>query len=170
METNAKLLAGVPENKRDELDIAGKVIAAVKSRAIGLTADEIVIDPAQAGGLLGKFDGMFAGGSGIEVKAARSYRGDRSFQFSRLRPGSPFQQHLFLIGRSADPVDWTDVHELDALCWLGYVSRSRFDAAVARLRLSGHQAGATELRAAVTVGSRKSSWLGGSVKWVPFEK
>eukprot|EP00961_Rhodomonas_salina_P217018 2932112-Rhodomonas_salina.2 len=91
METNAKLRAGVPENKRDELDSAGKVIAAVKTRAIGVTADEIMIDPAQAGRLLGKFDAMFAGGSGIEVKAARSYRGDSSFQFSRLRPDSQFQ-------------------------------------------------------------------------------
>jgi hypothetical protein len=67
-ETNAKLCAGVPSNKRDELDCAGKVIAAVKLLAIGITADEIVFDPAQAGGLLGKLDAMFTSGSGIEVK------------------------------------------------------------------------------------------------------
>ena len=90
-EVNTKLCAGVPQNKRDELDCAGKVIAAVKLSAIGVTMDEIVIDPAQAGGLLGKFDAIFAGWSGIEIKAARSYRGNRSFQFSRLRPDSPFQ-------------------------------------------------------------------------------
>eukprot|EP00961_Rhodomonas_salina_P167206 2253438-Rhodomonas_salina.2 len=119
----------------------------MKSRAIGISADELVIDPAQAGGLLWKFDGMFADGSGIEVKASRSYHCDRLFQFSRLRPDSPFE-HLFLIGRSADPVDWTDVRELDALCWLGYMSRARFDEAVVSLLHSWRQAGATELRAA----------------------
>mmetsp|Transcript_29070 Transcript_29070/g.69636 ORF Transcript_29070/g.69636 Transcript_29070/m.69636 type:complete len:119 (+) Transcript_29070:3809-4165(+) len=98
----------------------------------------------------------------------RLKRGRGGFcQFSRLRPDSPFE-HLFLIGRSADPVDWTNVNELDALCWLGYVSRAGFDAAVARLRCSGCQAGSRELRAAVTLGSRKQSWLGPSIKWVPF--
>eukprot|EP00961_Rhodomonas_salina_P224099 3030207-Rhodomonas_salina.2 len=69
-----------------------------------------MIDPAQAGGLLGKVDAMFADASGIEV--------NRSLQFSRLRPDTPLEQ-LFLIGRSADPVDWTNVNELDALRWLG---------------------------------------------------
>eukprot|EP00961_Rhodomonas_salina_P248219 3354974-Rhodomonas_salina.1 len=142
---NAQLLHGVPLNKRDALDSAGAQVAAMKSRAIGISADELVIDPAQAGGLLGKFDGMFADGSWIEVKAARSYHCDRSFQFSLLQQDSLFE-HLFLIGRSADPVDWTDVHELEALCWLGYVSRAGFDTAVARLQRSGRQAGATECR------------------------
>eukprot|EP00961_Rhodomonas_salina_P251138 3395568-Rhodomonas_salina.1 len=35
---------------------------------------------------------MFADGSGIEIKASRSYRGDRSFQFARLCPDSPSQR------------------------------------------------------------------------------
>jgi hypothetical protein len=45
----------------------------VKSQAISITAYEIVFDPTQAGGLLGKFDTMFAGWSGIEIKALWSY-------------------------------------------------------------------------------------------------
>ena len=81
---------------------------------------------------------------------------------------SLLHQHLFLIGRSADPHDWTDVRELDNLCWFGYVSREQFDDAVVRLRQSGRQAGERELRAAVTVGSRRESWLGPAIKWVPF--
>ena len=90
-EKNVKLCTGVPRNKRDELDGAGKVTSATKCLAIGVPTSEIVYDPSQAGGLLDKFDAMFADGSGIEIKASRSYRGDRSFQFSRLRPESPFQ-------------------------------------------------------------------------------
>ena len=93
-EANAKLCAGVPRNKRDAMDDAGKVVSAVKSLAIGLTELEIAYDPSQAGGLLGKFDAMFVDGSGIEIKASRSYRGDRSFQFARLRPDSPFQVRM----------------------------------------------------------------------------
>ena len=93
-EANAKLCAGVPRNKRDAMDNAGKVVSAVKSLAIGLTELEIAYDPSQAGGLLGKFDAMFVDGSGIEIKASRSYRGNRSFQFARLRPDSPFQVRM----------------------------------------------------------------------------
>ena len=90
-QVNAQLRDGVPFNRRDALDGAGKFVVAAKTQAIGVTADQLFLDPAQAGGLLGKFDGMFADGSGIEVKASRSYRCGRSFQFARLRPDSPFQ-------------------------------------------------------------------------------
>ena len=82
--------------------------------------------------------------------------------------GGTGKQHLFLIARSADPSDWTDVRELDTLCWFGYVSREQFDEAVALLLQSGRQQGATELRAAVTVNSRRQSWLGPFIKWVQF--
>eukprot|EP00961_Rhodomonas_salina_P255075 3447188-Rhodomonas_salina.1 len=77
--------------------MAGKLLLTIKALDIGVSAEELTIDPAHAGGLLGKFDGMFADLSGIEIKAARSYRGNCSFQFSRLRPSTPFQ-HLFLLG------------------------------------------------------------------------
>eukprot|EP00961_Rhodomonas_salina_P220600 2982561-Rhodomonas_salina.2 len=46
--------------------------------------------------------------------------------------------------------------------------RAGFDAAVAQLRCCGQRAGAGELRAAVTVGSSKQSWIGQSMKWVQF--
>ena len=57
----------------------------------------------------------------MEIKGATSYRYDKSFPFSRLRPGTPFV-HLLLVARRQDPADWTDVHELDKYFWLGHVS------------------------------------------------
>jgi hypothetical protein len=55
---NAQLLAGVPRNARDALDLAGKLPLALKANAIGIPQHELNIDPAQAGGLLGKFDAI----------------------------------------------------------------------------------------------------------------
>ena len=55
---NAQLLAGVPGNARDALDMAGKLPLALKANAIGIPPHELNIDPAQAGGLLGKFDAL----------------------------------------------------------------------------------------------------------------
>ena len=177
---NAQLLAGVASNRRDALDLAGKLPLAIKALAVGISPAELNIDPSQAGGLLGKFDAKItrvgacpravldpalitprnsvAGRArahttccahhllraprtpsrtpphtprhqrtpsrtpphtprqqhhadpqrgGIEVKGARSYRGRKTFQFSRLRPSTPFE-HLLFVARERDPANWTD--------------------------------------------------------------
>jgi hypothetical protein len=138
---NAQLLAGVPRNARDALDMAGKLPLALKANAIGIPPHELNIDPAQAGGLLGKFDATISGSGGVpgaagvggvEIKGARSSnRGHKkTFQLSRLRPGTRFE-HLLLVVRSGNPTDWTDILQLDDLFWLGHVSRAAFDRAVA---------------------------------------
>ena len=54
------------------MDMAGKLPLSLKALAIGLGAHDLVVDAAQAGGLLGKSDGMLRGPSGeleaVEIK------------------------------------------------------------------------------------------------------
>ena len=172
---NAQLLAGVPGNARDALDMAGKLPLALKANAIGIPPHELNIDPAQAGGLLGKFDATISGSGGVpgaagvggvEIKGARSRRGyKKTFQLSRLRPGTRFE-HLLLVVRSGNPTDWTDLLQLDDLFWLGHVSRAAFDRAVAdRFGRSAPD----EVKANVTIDSRRKSWLGPHIQWVQFK-
>jgi hypothetical protein len=165
---NAQLLAGVPRNARDALDLAGKLPLALKANAIGIPPHELNIDPAQAGGLLGKFDAIIrgaAGVGGVEIKGARSYRGHKTFQLSRLRAGTPFE-HLLLVVRSRNPTDWTDLVQLDDLFWLGHVPRAAFDRAMAdRFGRSAPD----EVKANVTIASRRNSWLGPHIQWVQFK-
>ena len=171
---NAQLLAGVPRNARDALDMAGKLPLALKANAIGIPPHELNIDPAQAGGLLGKFDAIIsasggvpgaAGVGGVEIKGARSCRGHKTFQLSRLRPGTPFE-HLLLVVRSRNPTDWTDLVQLDDLFWLGHVPRAAFDRAM--LDRFGRSA-PDEVKAHVTIASRRNSWLGPHIQWVRFK-
>ena len=93
---NAQLCAGVRSNKRDALDLAGKLPLTVKAVAMGIAPHELIIDPAQAGGLLGKFDAAVCRASGaakeaVEVKGAGRASCSRAFKISRLRPGTPFE-------------------------------------------------------------------------------
>ena len=191
---NAQLRAGVSSNRRDALDLAGKLPLAIKALAVGISPAELNIDPSQAGGLLGKFDAKITrvgalppgipaapclqhadpNSGGIEIKGARCYRGRKTFQFSRLRPSTPFE-HLLFVARERDPADWTDVRELDRCFWLGHVARVDFNAALAawtrkprRGLASAARACDTEHCASVTVGSRRHGWLGACVQWVRF--
>jgi len=172
---NAQLLAGVPGNARDALDMAGKLPLALKANAIGIPPHELIIDPAQAGGLLGKFDATISGSGGVpgaagvggvEIKGARSRCGyKKTFQLSRLRPGTRFE-HLLLVVRSRNPTDWTDLVQLDDLFWLGHVPRAAFDRAMAdRFGPSAPD----EVKANVTIASRRNSWLGPHIQWVRFK-
>jgi hypothetical protein len=163
---NAQLLAGVPRNARNELDMAGKLPLMLKANAIGIPPHELKIDPAQAGGLLSKFDATIsrsggapgaAGVGGVEIKGSRSRRGHKkTFQLSRLLPGMRFE-HLLLVMRSGNPTDWTDLLQLDDLFWLGHVLRPAFDRTVAdRFGRSAPD----EVKANTTIDSRRESWLG----------
>jgi hypothetical protein len=84
---NAQLRTGVPRNARDALDLAGNLPLALKANAIGIPPYELNIDPAQAQGLLGKFDSIISGSGvvpgpadvgGVEIKGACSCRGSSS--------------------------------------------------------------------------------------------
>jgi hypothetical protein len=176
---NKQLLVGVPRNARDALALAGKLPLALKAKALGIPPHELNIDPAN-GGLIGKFDAVIrgAGGTGgaggvggavremaVDIKGSRFCREYLTVNMSRLRPKSCWD-HLILVVRSGDPTDWTDLHRLDDLFWLGHVSRAAFD-----LALTGH-CGASipdEVNATVTIGSRRQSWLGPHFQWVRFK-
>ena len=176
---NQQLLVGVPRNARDALALAGKLPLALKAIAIGIPPHELIIDPAN-GGLIGKFDAVIrgAGGTGgaggvggavremaVDIKGSRFCREYLTVNMSRLRPKSCWD-HLIVVVRSRDPTDWTDLHQLDDLFWLGHVSRAAFD-----LALTGH-CGASipdEVNATVTIGSRRQSWLGPHFQWVRFK-
>ena len=176
---NKQLLVGVPRNARDALALAGKLPLALKAKALGIPPHELNIDPAN-GGLIGKFDAVIrgAGGTGgaggvggavremaVDIKGSRFCREYLTVNMSRLRPKSCWD-HLIVVVRSRDPTDWTDLHQLDDLFWLGHVSRAAFD-----LALTGH-CGASipdEVNATVTIGSRRQSWLGPHFQWVRFK-
>ena len=104
----------------------------------------------------------------MEIKGARCYRGSESFQFSRLRPGTPFK-HLLLVARNGNPTNWTDMSELNNLFWLGHVSRADFDRALEARGKAGAVAD-EEVKANVTIGSRRRSWLGDYIQWVSFSR
>ena len=174
-----QLLVGVPRNARDVLDLAGKLPLALKAIAIGIPPHELNIDPAN-GGLLGKFDAIIrgAGGAGgvggvggagrqmgVEIKGARTCRGLKTFQLGRLRPSSCFE-HLLLVVRWQNPTDWTDMLQLDEFFWLGHVPRAVFDLAL----VSNFGASVpAEVKATVTMDSRRHSWLGPHIQWVRFK-
>ncbi len=165
---NAQLLAGVPRNASDAMDLAGKLPLALKANAIGIPPHELNIDPAQAGGLLGKFDAIIrraAGAGGVEIKGARSCRGHKTFQLSRLRAGTPFE-HLLLVVRSRNPTDWTDLVQLDDLFWMGHVPRAAFDREMTDR--FGRRA-PDEVKVNVTIVSRRNNWLGTHIQWVRFK-
>ena len=67
-----RLTSGLQQHRRDCMDMAGKLPLSLKALAIGLDADDLVVDAAQAGGLLGKSDGMLRSASGqfeaVEIK------------------------------------------------------------------------------------------------------
>ena len=124
---------------------------------------------------MGKFDATISGSGGVpgaagvggvEIKGARSRRGyKKTFQLSRLRPGTRFE-HLLLVVRSGNPTDWTDLIQLDDLFWLGHVSGTAFDQAVAdRFGPSAPD----QVKANVTIDSRRESWLGRHIQWVQFK-
>ena len=103
--------------------------------------------------------------AGVKIKGARSYRrGCKSFQFSRLRPGTPFE-HLLLVARKGNP----DMRQLDQLFWLGHVSPADFDWALEARGGAGAVAG-EEVKANVTIGSHRRSWLGEYIQWVPLHR
>ena len=62
---------------------------------------------------------------------------------------------------------WRDLRQLDALFWLGCVSRADFDRALAGKGQAGGAIG-REVKAYATIDSRRSSWFGDCIRWVSF--
>jgi hypothetical protein len=68
--------------------------------------------------------------------------------------------------RWQNPTDWTDMLQLDELFWLGHVPRAAFDRALADRFGASMPA---EVKANVTMDSRRHSWLGPHIQWVKFK-
>ena len=128
---NELTCADARSNKRDALDLAGKLPLAPKTFHMAIAPQELNIDPAQADGLLGEFDAVVCGASGLSKKGVRRLRGSLTVKVSRLRPGTAFE-HFMLVLHQADPTDWTELHNLDNLFWLGYAPRAAFNQALAK--------------------------------------
>ena len=107
-------------------------------------------------------------GVSVKIKGGKAYRESESFHFSRLRVDDCWQ-HMLFVGRRKDPMDWTDVAQLDALFTLGHLSRENFEIALSKAgplpRINGN-----EVTASMTVGSKRHSWLGPYVEWVRFDQ
>ena len=65
--------------------------------------------------------------------------------------------------------NWTDMRQLNNLFWLGHVSRADFDRALEARGKAGAVAD-EEVKANVTIGSRRRSWLGDYIQWVSFSR
>ena len=163
------LQKGVSCQRRNALDLAGKVPLSLKLLSIGVTNEELLIDFAQAGGLFGTDDGfIYRLKQFLEIKGAKRKRNTKNqFHIKKISVVGTGWMHLFLICRGKEPTEWTDVREYDECdFWLGYVTR---DSYMTALQESG-RLDVPLVDVTVTPGrSEKSrSWLGKHIKWVKF--
>ena len=154
-------------DSRDRFDARGKVLCCLMAKAMEVSDDQLVVDPAQAGCLLGTSDAAIVDKSGnlvpIEIKGTKSKKGKRgTFFVNGIRLSGTDWKHLFIVARTEDPDIWTDVSEYGKRgFWLGHVTRRNLIRAAAA-------SGRYELRtldATVTPGSKRS-WLGQHIDWV----
>jgi hypothetical protein len=61
------------------------------------------------------------------------------------------------------------VLQLDELFWLGHVPRATFDRALAVRFATPGAIIPQEVKAHVTIDSRRHSWLGPHIQWIPFK-
>ena len=147
----------------------GKLPLAIKALAMGIPPHELIINPAQVGRMPGMFDAVVPSG-GLDIHGGKSSRNAATFQITNLPSKATFQS-LILVMRSRDPADWTDLRELEEVFWLGCVPHADYKRAVAGLmeRASEPIDGLNgRLKANVTIGSRRVSWLGDYIRWVRF--
>jgi hypothetical protein len=154
-------------NMRNLYDTRGKVMLCIAAKAMGVRDQELVVDPAQAGGLLGTSDGAIVREdnslSPIEIKCTRTKKGKRNTFFVKdIRLVNTDWRHLFIVGFGENLDIWTDASEYRRRrVWIAHVTRrDLFRAATARgLGIRG------SLDATITPGSRRG-WLGPCVKWI----
>ena len=161
---------GVSRNKRDALDMAGKVTLALMAMSVGIFEDVLFLDPAQAGGLIGKSDGAIINSQGhkelIEVKGCKCRKGKKfTVTLKDIRLNGTNFKHLIAVARKRDPDDWTNVEEYGQCdFWLAHVTR-------VNLMKAMHESGRSHMHkvdATITPGSNRS-WLGKYVNWIHFE-
>ena len=178
----AELAVGVNQRKRDAFDGVSKLAVSQKLASLGITAKQIVIDMAQAGGMCGNADGFnMESKEFFEVKGScAKTRSDRvagrkaqqQFTVQGLRFEGAVWSKLIIVGRGRAPTDWTSAADYDACgFWLGVASRGSCEQA---LTAAGKSLGDLH-NVAVTPWSRDMgpvrhrSWLGPCVEWIRFK-
>ena len=178
----AELAVGVNQRKRDAFDGVSKLAVSQKLASLGITAKQIVIDMAQAGGMCGNADGFnMESKEFFEVKGScAKTRSDRvagrkaqqQFTVQGLRFEGAVWSKLIMVGRGRAPTDWTSAADYDACgFWLGVASRGSCEQA---LTAAGKSLGDLH-NVAVTPWSRDMgpvrhrSWLGPCVEWIRFK-
>ena len=178
----AELAVGVKQGKRDAYDDISKLALSQKLASLGITAKQIVIDTAQAGGMCGNADGFnMESKEFFEVKGScAKTRSDRvagpkaqqQFTLQGVRFEGAVWSKLIMVGRGRAPTDWTSAADYDACgFWLGVASRDRCEQALT--------AAGKSLRDLhdVTVTPwtrdmgpvRHRSWLGRCMEWIRFK-
>jgi hypothetical protein len=173
-----RLQKGIANNSRDCLDMVGKLTLSLKALDAGITADELLVDVAQAGGLHGKGDGMLQRYScnsqswlePLEIKSAGEKKGrPGTHVFKKVSTHGNSWKHLFLLGRPSAEAgsirSWRHVSDFQDTMWLGYVTRTDFDKAFGKAGLKDCKVVDVTLTPA---SSRARSWLAASVKWIPL--
>ena len=178
----AELAIGVKQRKRDALDNASKVTFAQKLASLGITAKQIVIDTAQAGGICGNADGFnMESKEFFEVKGScAKTRSDRvagpnaqqQFTVQGVRFEGAVWSKLIMVGRGRTPTDWTSAADYDACgFWLGVASRGCCEQALTAAGKSLrdlHDVAVTPWTRDVGP-VRHRSWLGPCIEWIRFK-
>ena len=100
-EVQRSLQRGVSQNKRNSLDLAGKLPLTLKMMSLGLRPQDLWIDFSQAGGMYGTDDGMIPSlREMLEVKGAKLKSGTTChFQIKKISVDGTGWKHLFLVCR-----------------------------------------------------------------------
>ena len=178
----AELAIGVKQRKRDAYDNASKVTFSQKLASLGITAKQIVIDTAQAGGICGNADGFnMESREFFEVKGScAKTRSDRvagpnaqqQFTVQGVRFEGAVWSKLIMVGRGRTPTDWTSAADYDACgFWLGVASRGCCEQALTAAGKSLrdlHDVAVTPWTRDVGP-VRHRSWLGPCIEWIRFK-
>jgi hypothetical protein len=144
----------------------------------GITADELLVDVAQAGWLHGRGDGMVQCCSGhsspsseswlepLEIKSTREKKDRPGTHVFRVKKIHTLGTSWKLLARphadSGSIRGWRHVSNFQDSMWLWYVTHSDFDTALSQAWLDAPAVDVT-----LTPGlSRGRSWLADSVKWI----
>jgi hypothetical protein len=165
------LQTGVSCQRRNALDLAGKVPLSLKLLSLGVNNAELLVDFAQAGGLYGTDDGfIYSLKEFLEIKGAKRKKNTKNqYHIKKISVLGTGWRHLFLICRGKEPTEWTSVSEYDACdFWLGYVTR---DGYMTALQESG-RLDMPLVDVTVTPGrsEKSNSWLGKYIQWVKFRE
>ena len=169
------LVDGVHRNRRNALDLAGKVPFSLKMKQIGQNQNTLWVDSAQAGGLYDTADALIpALLAFLEIKGAKLKSGSKGqFQIKKIRIEGTSWSFLVIVCRTQEPDNWTDPAEYDRCgFWMGVVSRKDYEEALLKAGISTRKTmnvTVTPGNGAANGGKKSRSWLGDYIKWTRFE-